>query len=307
MEILNRDTICCLIITYNPDENLLELINIIVNQVNKIIIVDNNSSSEGFKDLLNFAKVNDVILIENKENLGIAKALNQGILCARKMNYNWILMFDQDSKPFSNTVEIISNVYSLYPEKQKIGAIGVNFLKSNSESYFKIAGNQLYSERDYLITSGCLLSIKTFIEVGGFREDFFIDNVDLEYSLRLRKNGKICLITKKYGMIHKAGTPKIVKIIGLTLISSNHNSIRRYYKARNHIILSKEYWFKYPYFIAKANCFFILSLIQILLIDDNKKVKITASIKGIKDGILYSSKCKKLIYIFCWILVNCCL
>jgi len=284
-----------LIVTYNPDENLLELINIIVNQVDKIIIVDNNSSSIVFNKLLNITKDNNIILIENKENFGIAKALNQGILYAKKMNYNWILTFDQDSKPFINIVEIISNVYELYPEKQKIGAIGVNFSKSNSESYFKIMGNQLYRERDYLITSGCLLSIKTFIEIGGFREDFFIDNVDLEYSLRLRINGKISLITKNHGMCHKTGAPKIKKIIGLTLISSNHDCIRRYYMARNHIILSKEYLFKYPYFIAKANYFFILSLIQILLIDDDKKVKIIASVKGIRDGIFYSKKCKKLV------------
>lgn len=295
MEILNRNTICCLIITYNPDENLLELSNIILNQVDKIIIVDNNSDRRGLEIIYRIVDNNMVHLIRNNQNFGIAKALNQGVLFAGELKYNWVINFDQDSVPFNNIIEIISEIYSLYPDKNRIGAIGVNFKNVNSKNNYRKIDHKKYREKDYLITSGCLISTKIFFKIGGFREDFFIDDVDLEYSLRLRKNGKISLITKKYGMSHKVGAPKIMKIFGLSLSSSNHNSIRRYYKARNHVILSKEYLFKYPYFIAKTNYFFILSLIKILLIDDDKKTKIIASIKGIKDGILYSSKNKKLI------------
>ena len=295
MEILNRNTICCLIITYNPDENLIELSNIILNQVDKIIIVDNNSDRRGLEIIYKIVDNNMVHLIRNNQNFGIAKALNQGVIFAGELKYNWVINFDQDSVPFNNIIEIISEIYSLYPDKNRIGAIGVNFKNVNSKNNYRKIDHKKYRKKDYLITSGCLISTNIFFKIGGFREDFFIDDVDLEYSLRLRENGKISLITKKYGMIHKVGAPKIMKIFGLSLISSNHNSIRRYYKARNHVILSKEYLFKYPYFIAKTNYFFILSLIKILLIDDDKKAKIIASIKGIKDGILYSSKCKKLI------------
>jgi len=96
-------------------------------------------------------------------------------------------------------------------------------------------------------------------------------------------------------MIHKAGDPKIKKFIFLNMESSNHNGFRRYYMARNHILLSKEYGFKFPYFILKLNYYFFWSLIKILLIEDDKKTKLSNSVKGIRDGVLYLSK-KKEVY-----------
>lgn len=285
--LLNPNKICCVVITYEPNDNLLNLINIIGKQVNKTIIVDNNSEGHGLEIISNIIGNDTLCLLRNKQNEGIAKALNQGMGLARGMGFDWVITFDQDTKPFDNIIGIISEVYTLYPDQEKIGAIGANFSNANSESYYRIKGQKKYHERDYLITSGCLLSVNAFYEVGGFREDFFIDNVDLEYSLRLKKYGKVSLITKKWGMRHKAGDPRTKRFFGLNLVSSNHNSGRRYFMARNHVLLSKEYLFKNPYFIAKANYFFVLSLILILLIEDDKKAKLLASIKGIIDGLLY--------------------
>lgn len=293
MNLINKKHIGCLIVTYNPSAELYNLIANIKSQVDKIIIVDNNSNQQVLSALIKYSEKENIILMLNKENYGIAKALNQGVVQAKKMNYDWVITFDQDSMPFQNIMEIISEVYFSYPEKQKIGAIGVNFSGLKSDSYYQLPNNKMYCERDYLITSGCLISIKTCIEIGGFREDLFIDDVDLEYSLRLRKNGKVSLITREWGMVHKAGDPIIKRFKGFMLISSNHNSVRRYYKARNHIIISKEYIFKFPYFIAKKNYFFFMSLIHILFIESKKKIKMYSSFKGILDGIFYSSKKRK--------------
>ena len=113
--------------------------------------------------------------------------------------------------------------------------------------------------------------------------------------MRLRENGKVLLLTREEGMQHIAGDPGFKNFFGLKLISSNHNIIRRYYMSRNHVILTKEYFFSFPYFIAKLNYFYLISIIKIILIDNDRKAKIKASIKGIKDGILSSFKSKKLI------------
>ena len=288
-EKIKSNKVCCLIITYNPEKGLLKQVKILEEQVDKVIIVDNNSTGNSLEIIHEIEKNNKLILLRNNENFGIAKALNQGILQAIKMKYDWVITFDQDSMPFDNIFNIISEVYELYPDKNKIGAIGVNFSGTNKDSYYSFSNNQKYIEKEYLITSGCLLSINAFSEIGGFREDFFIDNVDIEYSLRLRKNGKVCLITKDWGMQHKAGDPKIKKLGFLKIVSTNHNSFRRYYMARNHIILSKEYFIRFPYFIAKLNYFFILSLLKIVFSEDDKKNKIINSLKGVNDGLFYQS------------------
>lgn len=292
---IKSSQICCIIVTYNPDDVLTKLVNAIKPQVDTVIIVDNNSSLQIQSEIASIAKNNNFHFIKNAENLGIAKALNQGVIEAQRLHYEWAITFDQDTLPSANIVDIILEVYNLYHDKSKIGAIGVNFPVSHTNNYFEVSDKKNYTERDYLITSGCMLSLKIFFEVGGFREDFFIDNVDLEYSLRLRKHGKISLITKKNGMQHKAGAPKVRKLFGLNFNSSNHNIIRRYYMSRNHIILCKDYLFRFPFFIAKLNYFYILSLIKIMIVDDDKRAKLAASFKGVVDGLLYSSRCKKLV------------
>lgn len=291
-ELINSN-ICCLIITYNPDKRLLSLIENIEKQVGTIIIVDNNSEKSNFDMISDIAAIKGIKLVQNHENYGIAKALNQGIKEARLLNYKWVITFDQDTTPLANIIEIISEVYHLYPAKERIGAIGVNFSDSKNESYYKFADFQKYKKRDYLITSGCLMDMDIFFEIGGFREDLFIDNVDLEYSLRLRANNKVLLITKKWGMIHKAGDPTISKLNVLKIVSSNHKSSRRYFMARNHVILSRDYFFKFPYFVSKLNYFFFLSIIKIVFFEEDKRNKLMNSFAGIKDGIFYSSKNRK--------------
>ena len=110
---MNRNIICCLIITYNPNEDFFNLINEIKNQVREIIVVDNNSEKILKERLISFCSNSMTNLILNSENYGIAKALNQGIELAKAKKYEWVLIFDQDSKPFSNAVDILSSVYAL--------------------------------------------------------------------------------------------------------------------------------------------------------------------------------------------------
>ena len=79
--------------------NLFELISTISNQVNYIIIVDNNSSDQLIFKKLEFEKT---YIIFNNQNFGIAKALNQGIKKAITLDCDWVITFDQDSKPKTN-------------------------------------------------------------------------------------------------------------------------------------------------------------------------------------------------------------
>lgn len=287
---LNKKEICCLIITYNPTDDLLNLLRIIEGQVDSVIIVDNSSEFIFLKMLTPMIKNKGLHIIQNKQNLGIAKALNQGCGIAKELNYKWVLTFDQDSTPFNNIVEIISEVYSFCPYKIKIGAIGVNYMLKSKQLRFNTSKNRKYNTRDYLITSGCLYSILAISEIGGFREDFFIDNVDLEYSLRLRKNKYVLLNTSECGMVHQAGTPENRQFFGKSVSPSNHNVFRRYYMARNHIIITKEYLMRFPYFIAKTNLFFLISILEILLFEKDKKLKLVTSYEGLKDGLSYSIK-----------------
>ncbi|MCE3076900.1 glycosyltransferase family 2 protein [Chryseobacterium gwangjuense] len=285
--------VASLIITYNPDERLLNLVETIYHQVGLVIIVDNFSDNTSSVFIHSIQKeYPEVKVIKNNENFGIAKALNQGLEEARNSNIDHVLTFDQDSTPFDNIVSVISEVYDSYNNKAEIGAIGVGYVSNHNERFVEGNKNQLYFEKDYLITSGCMISVDTFFKIGGFREDFFIDNVDIEYSLRLKKNGKRSLITTKPGMIHKAGDPLRKKVLGFTIISSNHSSFRRYFMSRNHVIVTRDYFLTNPYFILKLNFFYILSIIKIIVVEKDIKSKLKSSYRGFKDAFNYSLPAK---------------
>ena len=60
-------------------------------------------------------------------------------------------------------------------------------------------------ERKTVITSGCLVDAAFAREIGGFRDDFFIDQVDHEFCLRTRANGRRVAISAKPVMQHSVG------------------------------------------------------------------------------------------------------
>ncbi len=286
MELLKPELVCAIVVAYKPDlVRLRQIIASLKEQLVEIILVDNCSDSSVQFFLLEESKNIGFELIQNNKNYGIAKALNQGVLVAKDKGFRWAFTFDQDSKLMNQMVMQSLNVFNSLEQQHEIGAIGINALKSSNDLYYPFQSDYSYKERDYLITSGTLISLDVFEKIGGFREDFFIDNVDLEYSLRLKLHGYKSFITKEPGMFHDPGNPVIKKIFGIKIKSSNHSSFRRYFMARNHVILSKLYFFRFPYFILKSNYFFILSVFYFVMVESNRYEKIKMTFKGLKDGI----------------------
>jgi rhamnosyltransferase len=280
-----RKNTCAVVVTCDPGGSLIRLLNSIESQVDHVIIIDNNSQAEKLNELNEYSRFRSIEIISNNRNEGIARALNQGLETADACGYKWGITFDQDTIPFSNMADIIRVVYDSYPEKERIGAIGVNFSKGANRSYHNAGKGMSYAVRDYLITSGCMIRIEAFRSAGRFREEFFIDNVDLEFSLRLRKSGWINLISAEMGMSHIVGEPVCRKFLGFTITSSGHNSLRRYYMSRNHVIMTRNYLTTFPYFIARLNFFYLLSVLKFLLVESDRRSKLVSSIRGLHDGI----------------------
>lgn len=266
------------IITFNPDNRLYDSLKIVKNIFDNIIIVDNNSAS----DIQTQIENPQIIIIKNSDNLGIAHALNRGALYALGKGAEWILMLDQDSIIRVDILEIFKTIYLLYPSKDHIGQIGVSFP-------YLFTVSRPYSKVNVLITSGTLLSLSAFLDVGLFREDFFIDSVDFEYSLRLKQKKYVNLLSPELAIDHKLGDLKCKKILFISIKSTNHSPLRRYYMARNHVLISKKYFSTFPLWIMKKNLFMILIILQMILVDDQKVSKIKNTWRGLIDGILYKT------------------
>ncbi len=265
----NKDNTAIIIVTYNPDENLLKTALAIHKKiVNTIIIIDNHS--ENYDNWKHLIDQYNITILSSSENKGIAWALNKGIDIAKENEMEYALTFDQDSIPVSNILKLYAKHYS-----HEIGLIGTVFTTENCE-----ASEIVVKESLTVITSGCLHNLNACSIVGPYNENLFIDSVDFEYAIRMKISGFKVLRSSVPLLVHNLGNP--IKKWGLT--TSNHSCLRRYYMSRNHIILTKKFFFKVPIFVIKKNYTFIKEIIKLLLIENNRVIKLKNIIRGLKDG-----------------------
>lgn len=235
--------ITAIIITYNPEVDLLiQQFNSLINQVDQIIYVDNNSSVK-FKDQLISDKIK---FICNNENVGLGKAQNQGIELAFNEGASHVILFDQDSIADKNLVQQLLKTEKEYlVHNNKVALIGPaiynNFHnpptigKVVKKLDWKIKQRPLANaviEVEYCIASGSLISKEAFINVGRINEDLFIDALDLEWCLRAKSKGYKILQNPAAKIFHQLGNGSSDKIL-------SHSTMREFYICRNNILLIK--------------------------------------------------------------------
>lgn len=270
----NRDNVYTVIVTYNPNFiSLCENLRVIEKITTNIIIVDN-----GTKDCENFYKIQSrfIDIIYLNENKGIAFGLNRGIELALRKGANYILTLDQDSVPVCNILELYAQAYDSIDD---IGLIGTNYSDSNLKTYHKV----VFKEKLTIITSGTLHPRYIYNKIGLYNEDLFIDSVDFDFTIRVKNAGFKTLRSEQILLKHSLGTP--IKRFGF--YSSNHLPWRRYFMGRNHVYISKRYFFSNPWWILSKNIHFVDSIVRMMIVEHNRYEKLKCLIKGIYDGFHY--------------------
>lgn len=144
--------ICGVVIWYNPDD----IFNIYsyINDIERLFIID-NSENENLDKYKLLDKNYKITYIWNKENLGIAKALNIGIKEAMKEKYDFILTMDQDSEyevgAFNRYIDFIKN-----DKEENIGIYASIPLISKKKYIF----DEKYKYAEVAMTSGSIVNLK---------------------------------------------------------------------------------------------------------------------------------------------------
>jgi rhamnosyltransferase len=285
----NFNNICALIVAYNPDEGIVHRVKLISKQVRIVIIVD-NTESVSTSDLLNNFSINENIhIIRNNGNLGVATALNIGLNYAINSCFNieWCLTLDQDTVVSPDIVDQLILVYKEYEYKKKIGIIGSNYQEWTTGKILHTPKQveNVYEEVNHLPTSGSLTSISNYKLTGKFRDDYFIDYVDTEYCFRLKDNGCKLLIATKVCMKHPLGYYRqslLYKIFFSRSMVTNYPAFRHYYWTRNGIKLCYERYNKNFIWAAKEIFYLLIRRpITILLFETEKYKKIRYIILGL--------------------------
>ena len=279
--------VAAIIISYNPDNNLVDSVNLLINQVEKIIIVDNGSEEEKVKNIKSIKNINKekIEIILNKDNLGIATALNIGIKEALMQGYKWILTMDQDSKVSPNKIEKMLNVYNAIDEEERhhILSIFPNFVDERVQSIEENSAIKAYEYVDAEITSGNLLKAEVFDKVGFFDDSLFIDLVDTDFCMRLNEKNIKMIKVRDAILYHNLGESQAVKSGFLKFNTSNHSAIRRYYMTRNRFYTWERYKDLNSFTLNRDKMLFKKEFVKIILGEKDKINKIKMIFKGYKD------------------------
>lgn len=266
------------IVLYNPDiARLSEVVNSICVQVGELLLVDNGSKNKA--EIQNLCHERDnVRLIRNESNEGIAKALNQICQYGMDNGYSWALTLDHDTVCPTNLVaELLSA-----SDKQNIGIVcpAVHYEGVNIDTKVKDEdGEFVYA----CMTSGSLTNLQAWSDVGGFNEGYFIDFVDNEFCMKLKLNGYKVFRTFKTTMNHQLGEAKEINIFGHRMIGTIHSSIRCYYMMRNNVMFIIKYA---KHLRVSKECAKVAYIAYRQLLFSNHRMKDLRFISnGIRDGI----------------------
>lgn len=283
-----------IIVTFNPNVlRLSKLIYQLVNQVDKICIVDNGSLN-AYEIEFDFDSVN---VIKLDENLGIARAQNIGVKYLNEYKFKYVIFFDQDSNIDSNFVEEMQQAFeNLNMKNENIGILGPSLYNDKYDIYYPVLNvsqrgviskvnpfqsNAEFIESNIIISSGSFMLINIFDKVGLMREDFFIDSVDTEFGLRVWNFGYKSYVVKNITMNHTIGDNNIVflgKSIGV------HSPFRRYYMLRNLIFMLNLKHVPYL-FVVNLIMRFLLSSLIIFLYRKNKLDYLNSFFKAVFHGL----------------------
>jgi len=287
--VFTKNNVAGLVVLFEPEDDVFNNINLYLAEVDFLFVVDNteNYINEYIKN--NVCSNPKVKYIANGKNLGIASALNIGAELAISAGYYWLLTMDQDSQvPPQMVIRLLDEINN-FPNSNKIGIMSpVHMLKNglldtSIRELVKVSTEPVL-EADTVMTSGNLLNLNIYTQIGPFLDKLFIDYVDLEYCLRLKKNGFKVLVATKVILEHSLGNiidhkSKFFANHKFTL--SNHNYLRRYYITRNRLFVQNLYKKDFPSFCRHDFKCQVKEIIKIGLMENNRVKKIKYFILGI--------------------------
>ena len=278
----STENICAVVVAYFPDEGFEARLQTILPQVGRLVIVDNTPDTISLSPEIIAAWGERLHSIANHTNRGVAAALNQGLEYASQQGYPWVLTLDQDTQCYPNMLTILGNVYDDCIHRPAV--IGSNYLDPrNHKPKVPPHGNKCLEQKT-VITSGSLVDAGVARAAGGFREDYFIDQVDHEFCLRVRAHGYRVVISREPVMAHSVGRPGGVDVPFLGILP-NHPPLRKYYIARNTVVTISTYWRQEPEWCLRRFVRLILGLGYMAVLEENRLAKVWAFTAGIADGI----------------------
>lgn len=280
--------VCAVITTYRPGEGFPDRVQRIRSQVGRVVIVDDGESAENKERLRRwFSKISGIILYHNETNAGVATALNNGISIAKREGCRWVLTLDDDTIVEPDMVKNLIETWNLVAGQggKPVAIMGMARSGGHTGRFRSWpAEGRLFVEKRGIITSGSLMPLDVYDVVGPFRTEFFIDSIDYDFCLRARAKEFRVIKVYHIGMTHPLGNSTEHRIGCLTLETTNHTPIRRYYAYRNSTVLAQEHFRHDPLYSLAVFVYQLRMVALILLLENDRRKKVKMIFRGLLDG-----------------------
>jgi rhamnosyltransferase len=299
---VDKNSVCAVVVTYNAGSSIRQQFSALRHQVGRVVIVDNGSAADDRLTLreLQAGSPDKVAVILNGTNLGVGAAQNMGIRKAMNEGFAWVLLLDHDSVPEGDMVARMLEAYGNLPEQvrevtavvapqvvDRNALLGSKFTILHRKWLFRRVPCTAGKVLDVLtvIASGSMIRVDALNRLGGMREDYFIDYIDAEFSLRVHTAGFKIMVACDAVLHHALGQRKTYRIAGFTMKPSFHSAERRYFIFRNRIWVLKAYGLRVPSFVLLDLVLICYDILNILLFEDGKAEKFKMIGKGLIAGL----------------------
>ncbi len=272
---MNHITLAAAITLYHPDDKVADYIISIRPYFGMIYLYDNTESKDCTDKMRARFKDQPGIKYAAKNlNKGLAHGLNACCNAAYKEGFQWIMLFDQDSVITEDLVIGMCDFIEEYDEeKLAIASPMIDDFKNRSVKEKKA------KRKKEVITSGMVLKLEAFNKNGYFLNALFVDAVDIEYCLRLAKNGYFILENNQVKLAHNQYDCQ--QVLGGYKINK-YSALRHYYIARGYCYIMEHYDYEKTYleYFKQENTRRFWGM---LLYDKHRPRKLLAVMLGIID------------------------
>jgi len=271
--------ITAVVTAYHPDDRLAAVLEAALVTCADVLVVDNTPT--GQDSLTDTFTDERVRVLRSGRNGGLAGALNDAVRALPAAS-DAVLLLDQDS----TLPEGLIAALAAHLADPTIGAIGptpVDAADGRGYERFAPSGDGL-ADRDAVITSGMLVRRSALTAVGGFRDEFFVDWVDNDFCLRLRRKGIRIVQDLRTTLPHSIGDRREHKVGPFTVRVLRYAPWRHYWITRNGLVMIREQITANPRWALMALLYIGRQAVTTALFEPSRSATVPAILRGVRDA-----------------------
>jgi GT2 family glycosyltransferase len=210
----------------------------------RLIVVD-NASSDATMNILRAHTDDQLQLIANPDNRGVAEGNNQGIVACREAGIEWVLLINNDTEFTPDLLESLLSsarelnarvlvpriTYFSDPSSDWFAGGHFSWLRGFQSRHTKSDGSRIPRRIHYSPTCCMLVRMEVFDEVGMMDPAYFVYWDDTDFCWRLGRHGVPILYDPRVTMAHK-----VHSLTGgqMSAFSTRYDSRNQIYFLRKH-------------------------------------------------------------------------